>query len=136
MRISERHGTMQRGKRGDERCIRDYLILFDKETQQEKLGKLTEKEIEALTKQLLTQIQFFQHERFIHLIVMSLFAVIAIIVLIAMVYFKALSMLILFEMLLVLLFPYIIHYYHLENGTQKLYTYYDRIMGEKFGDKE
>ena len=114
----------------------DFIAYIDKETQQEKLGKLTEKEIEALTKQLLTQIQFFQHERFIHLIVMSLFAVIAIIVLIAMVYFKALSMLILFVMLLVLLFPYIIHYYHLENGTQKLYTYYDRIMGEKFGDKE
>ena len=34
-----------------------------------------------------------------------------------------------------LLFPYIVHYYHLENGTQKLYTYYDRFIGEKFGEE-
>ena len=113
----------------------DYIAYIDEQTQKERLSKLSEKEIEALTRQLLTQIQFFQHERFIHLIVMSLFAVIAIIVLVALVYFKTLSMLVLFVMLWVLLFPYIIHYYHLENGTQKLYTYYDRIIGETFGIK-
>ncbi len=114
----------------------DFIAYIDEKTQQDKLSAMTEKEKEALTRVLLTQIQFFQHERFIHLIVMSLFAVISIIVLVALIYFRTLSMLLLFVMLLVLLFPYIIHYYHLENGTQKLYTYYDKIIGAKFGDKE
>ncbi len=113
----------------------DYIAYIDEQTNGDRLAKLSEKETEALTKQLLTQIQFFQHERLIHLIVMSLFAVVAIIVLVALVYFKTLSMLLLFVMVLVLLFPYIIHYYHLENGTQKLYTYYDRIINVKLGGK-
>ena len=30
-------------------------------------------------------------------------------------------------LLLILLIPYIRHYYILENGVQKLYTYYDRL---------
>ena len=30
--------------------------------------------------------------------------------------------------LLVLLVPYVVHYYHLENGTQRLYEQYDRLV--------
>lgn len=114
----------------------DYIEYIEKETAIERLSKLSEKEREELKNQLLTQIQFFQHERLIHLIVTHLFALAAMIILVAMVYFKTVSMLILFVLLLVLLFPYIIHYYHLENGTQKLYTYYDRFIGKSFGEKE
>lgn len=114
----------------------DYIAYIDDQTTSEKLKKLSKEEIEALTKELLTQIQFFQHERLIHLIVTHMFALAAVIVLVAMTYFKTVPMLILFALLLVLLFPYIVHYYHLENGTQKLYTYYDRIIGKTFGEKE
>lgn len=114
----------------------DYIAHIDEQTKPENLKKLSKEEIDALTKELLTQTQFFQHERLIHLIVTHMFALAAIIVLVAMVYFKTISMLILFVLLLVLLFPYIIHYYHLENGTQKLYTYYDKIIGKTFGEKE
>ncbi len=113
----------------------DYIEYIENATSPENFSKLSEKEREKLKEQLLIQIGFFQHERLIHLIVTHLFALAAMIILVAMVYFKTISMLILFVLLLVLLFPYIIHYYHLENGTQKLYTFYDRFIGETFGDK-
>lgn len=114
----------------------DYISYIDSATESEKLKKMSKEEIDSLTKELLTQIQFFQHERLIHLIVTHMFALAAIIVLVAMVYFNTIPMLILFVLILVLLFPYIIHYYHLENGVQKLYTFYDRIIGKTFGEKK
>ena len=114
----------------------DYIAYIDEQTQPDTLKKLSKEERENLTKDLLTQTQFFQHERLIHLIVTHLFALAAIIVLIAMVYFNTIPMLILFVLLLALLFPYIIHYYHRENGVQRLYTFYDRIIGKTFGEKE
>ena len=114
----------------------DYIAHIEEQSSPEKLSELDEKGIEALTRELLTQIQFFQHERLIHLIVTHMFALATMLILVALVYFKTISMLLLFVMLLVLLFPYIIHYYHLENGTQKLYTYYDRIIGKTFGEKK
>lgn len=112
----------------------DYISYIDSATESEKLKKMSADEKEKLTKELLTQIQFFQHERLIHLIVTHMFALAAIIVLVAMVYFNTIPMLILFVLILVLLFPYIIHYYHLENGVQKLYTFYDRFIGKTFGE--
>ena len=114
----------------------DYIEYIESQTSPDKLSKLSKEEREELEKQLLTQTQFFQHERLIHLIVTHMFALATIIVLVAMVYFKTISMLILFVLLLVLLFPYIIHYYHLENGTQKLYTFYDRFIGRTFGEEK
>ncbi len=111
-----------------------YTDHIDQATTPERLAAMTAQERDALTKELLTQIGFFQHERLIHFLVTMLFAVCAIMVLLAMSYFKTIAMLVLFVMLLVLLVPYIGHYYHLENGTQKLYTYYDRLIGWSFGD--
>lgn len=113
----------------------DYIAYIDSRTNSEELKKLSKEEREALIAQLLTQIQFFQHERLIHLIVTHMFAVITIVTLVAMCYFQTITMLILMILEIGLLFPYIVHYYHLENGTQKLYTYYDRFIGEKFGEE-
>ncbi len=113
----------------------DYIAYIDSRTNSEELKKLSKEEREALIAQLLTQIQFFQHERLIHLIVTHMFAVITIVTLVAMCYFQTIPMLILMILEIGLLFPYIVHYYHLENGTQKLYTYYDRFIGEKFGEE-
>ena len=113
----------------------DYIAYIDSRTNSEELKKLSKEEREALIAQLLTQIQFFQHERLIHLIVTHMFAVITIVTLVAMCYFHTITMLVLMILEIGLLFPYIVHYYHLENGTQKLYTYYDRFIGEKFGEE-
>ena len=83
----------------------------------------------ALAQQLLVRIGFYQHERLIHLIVTMSFAIFFLLSLILVsinVYFLALSVL-----LLVLLVPYIAHYYFLENSTQELYkVYYSLISGQ------
>ena len=113
----------------------DFLAFIEEQTSSEKFAKMSEEEKEKLIKELLVHTQFFQHERLIHLIVTHLFALSAIIILVALVYFKSISILMLFIMIMVLLFPYIIHYYHLENGTQKLYTYYDKLTGRSFGEQ-
>lgn len=77
--------------------------------------------------ELLIQIGFFQHERLIHLIVTVLFALMTILVFILGMTEFSLWTGGLLLLLLALLIPYIRHYYLLENGTQKLYQYYDKL---------
>lgn len=80
----------------------------------------------------LIQIGFFQHERLIHLIVTVLFALMEIISMVATVVIGNIGLILLDVLLLVLLIPYIRHYYILENEVQKMYFQYDRIR-EKAG---
>ena len=77
--------------------------------------------------ELLIQIGFFQHERLIHLIVTVLFALMTVLVFILAVTNFAPWTGVLLLLLLILLVPYIKHYWLLENGTQKLYEYYDKL---------
>lgn len=76
----------------------------------------------------LTQIQFFQHERLIHLIVTVLFALMTTSVVVGFVGTGSIWLTLLLIPLLILLFPYINHYYLLENGVQKMYAQYDRML--------
>ena len=85
--------------------------------------------------ELLVQIGFFQHERLIHLIVTVLFALMTILVFLLAVTNFAPWTGVLLMLLLVLLIPYIKHYWLLENGTQKLYEYYDKLE-ELYNGKE
>ncbi len=86
--------------------------------------------------ELLIQIGFFQHERLIHLIVTVLFALMTILVFLLAVTDFALWTGVLLLLLLVLLIPYIKHYWLLENGTQKLYQYYDKMEELYYGKDE
>ena len=79
------------------------------------------------------QIAFFQHERLIHLIVTVLFALMTILVFFLAATNFALWTGVLLLLLLVLLVPYIKHYWLLENGTQKLYQYYDKLEKLYYG---
>lgn len=82
---------------------------------------------EELIAEHLVQISFFQHERLIHLIVTSLFAILEIIS-IMMILIIPVKATVIFSMLLaILLIPYILHYYSLENEVQKLYVQYDQM---------
>lgn len=83
---------------------------------------------ELLRREHLIQIQFFQHERLVHLIVTVLFALMEIITVIATVVSGYLWLLILAGVLMILLVPYIRHYYILENEVQKMYAQYDIII--------
>ena len=76
----------------------------------------------------LTQIGFFQHERLIHLIVTVLFAILTFVCVGTYIISGEIYVLALIGILLVLLVPYIMHYYLLENETQKMYDQYDKIL--------
>lgn len=79
-------------------------------------------------KQHLVQISFFQHERLIHLIVTVTFAILEMIALAATLIVFTPMLAVLDILLLVLLIPYVRHYYILENETQKMYAQYDAIL--------
>lgn len=83
--------------------------------------------------ELLIQIGFFQHERLIHLIVTVLFALMTILVFLMAVTNFSLWTGVLLLLLMALLIPYIKHYWLLENGTQKLYQYYDKLEELYYG---
>lgn len=83
---------------------------------------------EDVLKEHLTQISFFQHERLIHLIVTALVAMLLFDSLILLYVHYSIGVLILFILLLILIIPYIKHYYLLENNVQKMYDQYDKIL--------
>lgn len=83
---------------------------------------------DLLRKEHLVWIQFFQHERLVHLIVTILFALMEIISIVATVVTNNMGLLILALVILILLVPYIRHYYILENEVQKMYSQYDQII--------
>lgn len=75
----------------------------------------------------LVQIAFFQHERLIHLIVTITFALLEMLALILTFISASFGTILLVLMILLLLVPYISHYFLLENEVQKMYEQYDRI---------
>lgn len=83
----------------------------------------------------LIQTGFFQHERLIHLIVTVLFAILTFstiaIGLIADYPYMFLATI----MFLILLVPYISHYYLLENEVQHMYEQYDFIWAKVMNSK-
>ena len=79
-------------------------------------------------KEHLTQIGFFQHERLIHLIVTVTFALLEMLAILLSVIADSLFSILLPVVILILLVPYIRHYYILENEVQKMYMQYDRIL--------
>lgn len=82
----------------------------------------------AVLAEHLIQVSFFQHERLVHLIVtigFALMTVLAVAIYCIAAYLPALALIVAF---LVLLIPYIGHYYLLENEVQKMYGQYDQIL--------
>lgn len=84
-------------------------------------------DFEKLKREMLVKIQFMQHERLIHFMVTILFALLMFMSLIGFFVSGNLGMLAAAVLMLILLVPYIAHYYFLENGVQKLYGIYDRV---------
>lgn len=109
---------------GMEKRLKDYLHFME----DLKIEEFSEEERKGMAEKMLVQIQFFQHERLIHLIVTVLFALLTVLSILAFLALEQIGLLALSILLLVLLVPYIRHYYILENGVQKLYTYYDEMV--------
>lgn len=76
----------------------------------------------------LQQIAFFQHERLVHLIVTMTFALLTLLSFGIALLAEAPFVLTLTAALIVLLIPYIFHYYLLENEVQRMYAQYDQIL--------
>ncbi|MCR4961028.1 MAG: hypothetical protein K6A74_06205 [Lachnospiraceae bacterium] len=82
----------------------------------------------ALLEEHLVQIGFFQHERLIHLLVTLVFGILTVATIIVVALTGYIKLLVLAGGLLILLIPYIMHYYLLENEVQKMYGQYDEIL--------
>lgn len=91
---------------------------------------------ERVRREHLVQVGFFQHERLIHLIVTVVFALFAVLsvgmafLLMALGAEGAGNWLFVVAAFLVLLIPYVRHYYILENEVQKMYRQYDEIVAK------
>lgn len=102
----------------------DYIALIDDKIRNHHID-------DEVIKEHLIKIQFFQHERLIHLFVTLTYAIllfISLIVSLKVMIFRFISLI-----LMAFLIPYVRHYFKLENGVQYLYKQYDmmRNINEK-----
>ncbi len=102
--------------------LKAYLAYIDS-----LLAENDSEKIRDAKEEHLRQIQFMQHERLMHLIVTVLFTVILFITIGILTYTNNITYCFLTVLLLALLVPYILHYYFLENGIQKMYRQYNRM---------
>ena len=111
--------------------ITTYLKWMD-----EQIANPPQKEqLTYLMQRHLREIAFFQHERFIHLIVMALTLIATFFLLLYVLWQPALSLLFLMVVFLILDIPYIMHYFRLENGVQKMYYQYDALYQMLYPDQ-
>lgn len=97
--------------------LKDYLEKIDNCINNKKITK------ETLEDHLI-RIKLFQHERLIHLIVTVFVGLISVLFLLFGLLLNNLTLFLLFSLTFILFIPYILHYYFLENGVQKLYYQY------------
>ena len=101
-----------------------YLAYVDE------LLKEDDRDWEAEIRKHLDQIAFFSHERLVHLLVFMLVGICTVMSILAYVVSTQIVILPLIVMLFVLLVPYCMHYYLLENSVQKMYQQYDEMQGK------
>ena len=95
------------------------------------INKGVERDWDKEIEKHLTQIAFFAHERLVHLIVFCLVAVCTVMCILAFVIKGEIMLLPLILLLFVLLIPYCMHYYLLENSVQRMYDQYDAMRNKK-----
>ena len=110
----------------EEVSMKKYLYDYIKEIDQLiKKGQIDQKIID----EHLIKINFFQHERLIHLLV-TLFYIVCMLIFMGLgtifIGFFIVSLI-----LLIFVICYIIHYFRLENGVQYLYKQYDKLKSIK-----
>lgn len=105
--------------------LRKYFSLYTAEVLAALENDSTD--FKKLKDEMLVKIGFMQHERLIHFLVTILFALLMFMSLIAYFISQINGMLAAAALMLILLVPYIAHYYFLENGVQKLYKLYDEV---------
>jgi cell division protein FtsW (lipid II flippase) len=104
-----------------------YLKQHEEAIKQALLAGDVKTDWKALKEFHKTRIEFMQHERLIHLLVTLTFAILLFIALGIAYSRPSIEILVVMALLLVLLIPYIYHYYVLENGVQRWYKLYEEI---------
>ena len=79
-------------------------------------------QLAAVRRETQVQIGYMQHERFVHFLVCILVGLAFFIGLGLVLYFRTIGLFLLDLLLLGLLVPYLLHYYYLENTTQRMYV--------------
>jgi Flp pilus assembly protein TadB len=121
------------GKRIREASMKERILNYMKQIDDMLENPPEGIDYENEIKKHLVQIGFFMHERLIHLIVTVLFAVMTLAAIFFAVAAPSIGLLLLIVALMCLLVPYIMHYYLLENGVQKMYKQYDEMLRRKEG---
>ncbi len=104
------------------RYLYEYIEYIDKIIKEDRIN-------ERLINEHLVKINFFQHERLIHLFVTLTYALFFFISLVVSIYipiFRLVGLILCF-----FLIPYVLHYFKLENGVQYLYKQYDLLRGKQ-----
>ena len=107
--------------------IQTYMTTV-REFMKNEMGSCDLERINEVLKEFELKISYFQHERLIHLIVTVLFALLEMGSLYVCVLNPSLSIIIFCGMFLILLVPYVMHYYFLENSVQEMYKMRDEIV--------
>lgn len=103
--------------------IKEYLEYLNEYMAQQH----SDEELLKFKELLLIRISFYQHERLIHLLVTLAFALFFLLTLFVFLIKGGVGLMTLAVLFLVLLIPYIKHYYFLENSVQQIYKVYYRI---------
>ena len=73
------------------------------------------------------QIQWMQHERFVHLVTMLFVCLFMLLTFAYTIFMPSMPCMILTALLMILSVAYVIHYYRLENGVQRWYSLSNQI---------
>lgn len=104
--------------------IQSYMAYMDQQLEHNDSGL----SYEELCIEHEKQLAYFMHERLVHLLVTLTFAILAFVTFFMAVMNFSIGMIVLFFAFLILLIPYIMHYYLLENSVQYMYRQYDRLQ--------
>lgn len=106
--------------------MKDHIHKIDSILKEKKKNN-----IEEIIKDHLIKITLYQHERLVHFLVTMLFSILFLITFLYSLNNISIGLIILDCLFSVLLIPYIIHYYKLENGVQYMYKQYDALKNIK-----
>ena len=104
--------------------IQSYMAYMDQQLEHNESGL----SYEELCIEHEKQLAYFMHERLVHLLVTLTFAILAFVTFFMAIMNFSMGMIVLFFAFLILLIPYIMHYYLLENSVQYMYRQYDRLQ--------
>lgn len=127
-------GQAERIIRMEQRILQYRKFMDEELLRLLKEQNVTGEEISRIKKEHLVQISLFQHERLVHLIVTVTFALLEMLAILLTVVSGELFPILLSGALLILLIPYVRHYYILENEVQKMYGQYDALYSLSMGN--